>query len=139
MRTFIHFVVAGIFLYTLIGCSSQYYKTKTVGSRTKYLKTIEKAKDDKRYFILYSGINIYSVTSVDVDRAKQQFTVQLDKVDSLRLIYLQNPQTNRSRPKSGELTSFSEIRVYMSDSTSYTLDEPHTLFLDKVAKVELVD
>lgn len=129
--------VAVIFLYILTGCSSPYYKTRTVASKGKYLKSMEKARDDKRYFILFSGINIYSVTSVDVDKDKQQFTVQLDKVDSLRLPYLQNPQIKRY--KSNQSPAGPELRVYMRDSTSYTLDEPHTLLVDKVAKVEAVE
>ena len=125
-------------MYILAGCSAHSYKTQTVLPKSAYATTIEKAKQDKRYFILYSGINVYSVTSVDIDTAKQQFTVQLDKVDSLRLVYLQG-SNNRYKPKKGESRFLSEILVYMSDSTSYTLDEPHTLRMDKVARIELVD
>ena len=138
MRTNLHAVVILAALFILPGCSGNYYKTTTLTRKAKYARAIEKAKEDKQYFILYSGINIYSVTSVDVDKPKQQFTVQLDKVDSMNMANLGDSGTKRPRPKTGEGSSLSKILVYMSDSTSYTLDEPHTLPIDKVAKIELV-
>lgn len=132
IRSFIILVA----FYILSGCSAYSYKTKTVSPRSSYAATIERAKEDKRYLILYSGINIYSITSVDVDTSKQQFTVQLDKVDSLRLVHLHGAG-KRYKPQNGG--SPSELLVYMIDSTSYTLDEPHTLLMSKVAKIELVE
>lgn len=82
--------------------------------------------------ILHSGINIYSMTSAEIDKTKQQLTVQLDKVDSLYLIV----NGRQHVPKKAEPH---KMHMYMSDSTSYTLDEPHTIFLNKVARIELVE
>ncbi|MDB5246556.1 MAG: hypothetical protein JWQ40_950 [Segetibacter sp.] len=71
--------------------------------------------------VLHSGINIYSITHVQVDKAKEHFTVQLDKVNS-----------SRTAPV------LSELHVYTIDSTSYTMDEPHTIPFTNVAKVEVL-
>ncbi len=62
-------------------------------------------------------------------------TVQLDKVDSLHLVYVKNPETKpyKATPE------LSEMHLYMKDSISYTLDEPHDLPLDKVAKIEVIN
>lgn len=82
--------------------------------------------------VLHSGVNVYSITSVQVDKARQQATVQLDKVDSLYLV-----PPGGSAPAAKSRTA--AIHWYTSDSTSYTLDEPHTILLDKIARMERVD
>lgn len=127
------------FSFAVWACANNYYTAKPVTPASKYPSAINKARKDKRYFIMQSGINIYSVTSVDLDDAKQQITVTLDKVDSSHLVYLTNPEVRRSKAKEGEKPVRSEIRLYMKDSASYTLDEPHTIPLAKVGRVELLD
>ena len=128
-----------IFLIVLAACSNQSFKTKSISSISRFPDVLDRAQKDKRYFIMQSGINIYNITSVDIDRAKQQMTVTLDKVDSSHLVYLKNPEIRRSKAQEGETHASAEIRVYMKDSTSYTLDEPHTIALEKVNRVELLD
>ncbi|MEJ7766225.1 MAG: hypothetical protein WKF89_00330 [Chitinophagaceae bacterium] len=130
-----------VFIVTIVlpACSNQISQGKTVTRKSAYPAVIEQAKKDKRYFIMYSGVNIYSITNVEIDKGKQQMTVQLDKVDSLHQAYVTNNQTMRYKPREEEPASLSEILVYMSDSTSYTLDEPHTILLNKVAKIDLID
>jgi hypothetical protein len=81
---------------------------------------------------MQSGINIYTVTSVDLDQAKKQMTVTLDKVDSLRLVNFKNSVSQQNQQNDSK----KEIHIYMKDSTSYTLDEPHTIPLERIAKVE---
>lgn len=88
---------------------------------------------------MQSGINIYHVNSVDLDKAKKQLTVTLDKVDSLRLVYFKNPALRTSGQSTANAATNHEIHMYMKDSTSYTLDEPHTLPVNNVARVELVN
>ena len=78
---------------------------------------------------MHSGIDTFTVTSVVVEKSKKEFTVHLNKLDSLRRVSMKNPK------RSGE----KYIRMYMHDSTSYTLDEPHTLPLKKIARIELID
>ncbi|MCW3110361.1 MAG: hypothetical protein JWQ09_4867, partial [Segetibacter sp.] len=68
-------IIAFIFSFAFGGCTNDYFKTKPVTPVSAYPKAIEKAKKDKRYFIMQSGINIYTITSVDLDNAKQQMTV----------------------------------------------------------------
>lgn len=137
-------IIFAIFISCIISCivaacSSGNLTTKTVSVPSDYPSVISKAQKDKRYFIMKSGLNIYSVTSVDLDNAKRQVTVTLDKVDSSHLVYINNPEIRRSKGKEGETPVRAEIRLLMKDSTSYTLDEPHTIPLAKVDRIELLD
>jgi hypothetical protein len=76
---------------------------------------------------MHSGVDVYRIKSIEVEKSKQQFTVQLDKLDSLHLAGMKNPK------------SFGDKVIYlqMKDSASYTLDEPHTIPLKKVARIEV--
>ncbi|MCW3081757.1 hypothetical protein [Segetibacter sp.] len=121
------------------GCTSQSYNSKPGTDASSYPRIIERAQKNKRYFIMQSGINIYHVNSVDLDKAKKQLTVTLDKVDSLRLVYFKNPALRTSGQSTANAATNHEIHMYMKDSTSYTLDEPHTLPVNNVARVELVN
>jgi hypothetical protein len=132
-------IFAFIFFLTISACSNRYAGVTTVTSTSKYPGVLERARKDQRYFILHSGINLYTVTSLDLDRAKQQMTVTLDKVDSTHLLNFKNFQAMGHKPEKVEANGTSEIYVFMNDSTSYTLDEPHTIPLKNVGKVELLD
>jgi hypothetical protein len=78
--------------------------------------------------IMHSGVDTFSVTSVVVERSKRQFTVQLGKLDSLYQATLTAPAPAKK-----------PVRLIMRDSTSYTLDEPHTIPLNRIARIELAD
>jgi hypothetical protein len=125
------------FFVAITGCSNR-LKAKSVTAAAGFPDAIEEGRKDKRYFIMKSGLNIYTITSVDLDRAKQQMTVTLDKVDSSHLVYLNNPEVRRTRARVGETPAQGEIHLYMKDSTSYTLDEPHTIALGKVDRIALL-
>ena len=132
MKTFsfwITTVIAFITLGTLAGCSVHHNDTKWVTRTAAYPKILERAKKDKRYIMMYSGVDTYTVTSVLIGKAKQQFTVTLNRLDSLH-------QANRTNLKAlGE----KPVSLYMRDSTSYTLDEPHTIPFSKVARIEVAE
>ena len=125
--------------WVLLACSISYPKAKPVASVSEYPIAIEQAKTDHRYFVMQSGLNFYTVTSVDLDKAKQEMTVTLNKVDSSRLLNVGNYEGKRYKRQKGEPRRSSQIHLYMNDSTSYTLDEPHTIPLGKVGRVELFD
>jgi hypothetical protein len=120
------FVLAFLFSSCLVGCSNNYSTGNTISQTSAYPKIIERANKDKRYFIMYSGIDTYRITSAQVERAKQQFTVHLAKVDSAHASRLRNPGTMTEKA----------AYMYMQDSTSYTLDEPHTIPINKIARIE---
>lgn len=84
-RYFNTIIFSLIFVSFISGCLTHRYRSGTITSTAAYPAIIERAKKDKRYFIMYSGVNIYTVVSVQVDKAKEHMTVQLDKVDSARL------------------------------------------------------
>jgi len=94
---------------------------------------LERAQKDKKYIILYSGVNIYSVVSAQTDKAKEHMTVQLDKVDSTKLTGGVSANTTGN----SVIPGLSKVYVYMKDSTSYTLDEPHTIPLANVSRIIL--
>lgn len=135
--TFAFFLL--VFSFTFLGCFNRQMQTKPVTSTSSYPDAIEQAKKDQRYFLLKSGINLYTVTSVDLDKAKQEMTVTLNEVDSSHLVNLKNFDSRGYKPKKGDTKPASAIHLYLTDSTSYTLDEPHTIPLAKIGKVELVD
>src|SRR4051812_9103112 len=84
------------FFVAIYGCGN-HLTAKSVTATAGFPDAIDDARKDKRYFIMKSGLNIYTITSVDLDRAKQQMTVTLDKVDSSHLVYLNNPEVRRAR------------------------------------------
>jgi hypothetical protein len=76
--------------------------------------------------IMHSGVDTFAVTSVQVARSRRQFTVHLSKLDSLYQATLTAPSPTKKY-----------MRLVMADSTSYTLDEPHTIPLTRIARIEL--
>ena len=108
--------------------NSCYSASNTVTKTSAFPKVLERAKKDKRYFILYSGIDTFAVTSLRVEN-RREFTIHLDKMDSLHKVTLNNPITIPEK----------RAYLFMHDSTSYTLDEPHTLPFNKLARIELAD
>ena len=111
---------------SLPGCSVQ-NSSDPITKTSTFPRTIERARKDKRQFIMYSGKDTFTVTSIMIENAKRDFTVQLDRVDSA---HRANINDNKSLPGK-------QLFLFMLDSTSYTLDEPHTIPLAKVAKIQL--
>lgn len=135
-----HFIATFIILFSIVAssCSNHYSQSNTIAETSAYPKTLERAMKDKRYFMMQSGVNIYTVTSIDVHKGKQQITVTLDKPDSLHLAWFNNPGLRTTKTAEGKPVQ-REVHVFMKDSTSYTLDEPHTIPMTKVGRVELLD
>lgn len=127
------FILTGV----ISGCSSHHSQSGSVASVRAYPAIIERAKKDKKYFIMYSGVNIYTVVSVQVDKAKENITVQLDKVDTLQLANGKTASPLGDNSGKIESPTLSKVYLYMKDSTSYTLDEPHTIPLVNVSRIEL--
>src|SRR5215216_818895 len=95
-----------------------------ITNTSKFRGTIERGRKDHRLFVMYSGIDTFAVTSIALERRSKEFTVQLDKPDSLQ------------RPVNSKLpTSNQKIYIYMKDSGSYTLDEPHTIPLKNISRL----
>ncbi len=128
-------IFAVIFLCAFSGCINR-YNANPVTRTSGYPRFIERANKNKRSFFMHSGVDVYTITSVEVDKAKKNMTVHLDKIDSLNKRNVNNPEILRKQSGQPSLT---KIHVYMRDSTSYTLDEPHTIPLNKVARIEEVD
>lgn len=140
MKTFIYCRTAFfalISLGALSGCSNSYIKAKTVTPASAYPAAIEQANRDNRSFILHSGINVYTITTYQLNKEQQKMDVQLNKLDSIHVVDVSDRESGRSRPKKGG-SSIKEIHIYTKDSVSYTLDEPHTIPMDKLARIDLV-
>ena len=122
-------IIGGLLWCSLLGCSAYQSNTNLITNSASYPRVIEQARKDKRYFIMHSGVDTFAVTSLLVEKTKQQFTVHLDRLDSLHRFHFNNPK------------ALGEKRIYlhMRDSTSYTLDEPHTIPLARIANIELTD
>ena len=119
------------------GCSNRHYPASPVTSSAAFPGVLERAQKDKKYIIMYSGVNIYSVVSAQTDKAKEHITVQLDKVDSTQLTESKSLNTVSNTTANSALPAFSKVYLYMKDSTSYTLDEPHTIPLANVSRIVL--
>lgn len=103
--------------------------TTSITKPSSFPRRIEAAKKNERYFVMHSGIDVYRVSSIIVEKSNQHFTVQLTKPDSLHLANLNNPSVLNEKL----------LHLFMKDSTSYTLDEPHTILLSRIARIELVE
>src|SRR3954464_11472955 len=134
--TLIIVIFASIVSMIIFSCSSQNSSGKTVTAQSKFPRIIERAKKDQRYLIMQSGINVYNVTSVDLDKKKQEMTVTLDKVDSSRLANAKNVAENNSQSGKVIDSASSQLYLYMKDSTSYTYDEPHTIPIKNIDRVQ---
>ena len=120
------------------GCSMGSYPASPVTAVGSYPKALSKAKKDERYMIMYSGTNVYNVTSVLLHKADKNMTVQLDRVDSTQLSTTTAVDTIGYAARTNKpAANAKKVTLYMKDSTTYTLDEPHTIPLANIAKIEL--
>jgi hypothetical protein len=117
--------LAFVFSYCLLGCLS----SNNISRGAAFPRVIEKGRRGKNYFIMHSGVDVYRIKSIEVEKSKQQFTVLLDRVDSIHLGGIKNPKSLNEKL----------VNIRMKDSTSYTLDEPHNIPLTKVARIEVAD
>lgn len=117
--------IFALIVFCFLSCHTQ---GDSVTKTSAFPRVIERAKKDKRYFIMHSGVDTLAITSIEVENRKE-FTVHLDRMDSLRRVTLNNPT----------VLSKKQLHLFMSDSTSYTLDEPHTISFSKLAKIEFVE
>ena len=77
---------------------------------------------------MFSGVDTFAVTSIALERRSREFTVQLDKSDSLqRAVNSKMPHSNQ------------KIYIYMKDSANYTLDEPHTIPLKNISRLRVTE
>jgi hypothetical protein len=109
----------------ILGCSA----SKQAGPVTRtsaFPRLMERAKKDQRLVVMYSGVDSFVVTSMLIEKARKNFTVHLAKLDSAQRVQVQIPQPAAAK----------HVQVYMRDSVSYTLDEPHTLPFQKIARIE---
>jgi|GEM_PF-3344293 len=123
----------------LLACASHHYTASTVTAASDYATVIERAQKKHRYIIMQSGINLYTVTSVDMDKARQQMTVTLDKLDSTKFLNTAGLGSTGYNPAKGKTVALPQLHIHLSDSTSYTYDEPHTIPMVKVGRLEVVD
>jgi hypothetical protein len=114
---------------SLLGCAVQNNNSEPVTRAAAFPRIIERVNKNKNPFYMHSGVDTFVITSVLMERAKRQFTVHLDKMDSLHRTNFNNPNSLAKKP----------VHIYMRDSTSYTLDEPHTIPLSRVEKIERAD
>ena len=116
-----------VLLCSLTACLSNYGDGKPVTRISAFPRVMEKARQDKRYFIMHSGIDTFAITSLLVEKGKNEFTVHLNKLDSLHRLHNAASSTEK------------QAKLFMRDSVSYTLDEPHTIPFNRVARIELVN
>ena len=125
------FLVIGSFI---AACSGPAYTAAAITARNKFPAAIERARKDKWNMVLHSGVNTYSIYSAELDKARQQLTVQLNQIDSVRGRTADSGRSSSLTPANGAGQAM--LHLYMTDSVSYTLDEPHTIPLDRVARIE---
>jgi hypothetical protein len=121
----LYLVVGSCLLLNFASCSG----TRSITKASAFPRQIETASKSHRYFLMHSGVDVFHVSSVIVEKSKQHFTVQLNKPDSAHLINISSTGTINEKC----------IHVFMKDSTSYTLDEPHTILFSKISRIELAN
>jgi len=115
-------------IYFLCSCSSTQNNATTYTSTRQYPKILEQARKESRFIIMYAGLDTFAVSSLVVENNKKEFTVHLDKLDSL----------HRSTMKNEASTTEPQVHLFVQDSASYTLDEPHTIPFIKLTRVEKI-
>lgn len=123
-------------LFTLIILSSAFFMlfachavNDTITTPSAFAKTIRKANRDKHPFLMFSGVDTFSVTHIMIENKRRDMTVQLARIDSSHRTVLRNPNTVDRKT----------VALYMRDSTSYLLEEPHTIPVSKISKIQIMD
>ena len=112
---------------TFSACSTT--GNNTDSSPAGYPRMVERAKKDKQNLLLHSGLDTFLITSVVVEKSRQDFTVHLNKLDSINRAIIRDAGSSKGK----------QLHIYMRDSTLYTLDEPHTIPFTKVARIASVN
>ncbi len=131
------FVLVVITVTSVQSCSNP-FRVNPVTNPSTYASALREAKKDDRYVILHSGVDVYRVKFIEIHKSKKQAIVLLDRVDSMQMIQFRNRETTLANPASENLPALSQIHLYTKDSTSYTLDEPHTIPFTNLARIERV-
>ena len=124
-----------LLLVVISSCSTQHYIDKAGKAATSAsAAAITRATKNKDYVSLQSGTNFYYVTFAEIDKAKKNVTVTLDKIDSIHynqvLISTNNKVLVNDNPPKPHL------HIKLVDSTNYTYDEPHTIPLMKISSMQ---
>lgn len=137
LKTFHTGIFISLIVVAAAACSGNRLPTGSFSGLAAYPGIIEKGRQQKKDFILSSGVNVYSVLSVQLDKNKRDMTLQLSKVDTMQLS--SNLPADTAAMTSGKRTKKkpSIVLLQMKDSASYTLDEPHTIPLANILKIEV--
>jgi hypothetical protein len=119
-------IIFSCLFFTLIAC---YTPNNFITRSSAFAKTIRKANNDKRHFVMFSGVDTFAIIHIMVENARREMTVQLNTIDSIQRMNLVYPKTLKGK----------QIVLYMRDSTSYTLEEPHTLPINQIARIQLIN
>ena len=120
-------VLAVLFISAVIGCSVT--QGNNTSNTSRFPRMMEQAKKDNRYLIMHSGMDSFAITSLLVEKGKKEFTFHLNKIDSMHRIMLNNTKLSKEK----------YMHIFMRDSSGYTLDEPHTIPIKNVLRIELVN
>ncbi|GEO09824.1 hypothetical protein SAE01_23200 [Segetibacter aerophilus] len=131
--------VAFIFSSVCSGCFQHYFKVVPVKDVAAYPTSVERGKEENRFFILHAGSNAYSITTIHVNKEKQQLELQLSKLDTPHTVYVNKPKYRVYKPSKGQSQVLTEMHLYSKDATSYALSEPLVLPIAEVSKIELVE
>ncbi len=133
------FLFAFFFSAVLSGCFQNYFIKRTITPTDDYPSTIERAKQENRFFILHSGRRAYAMTSLQVDQPQKQLVVKLDSIKPPHTLYVNNPLNRVYRIRKGESPVLTEIHLYTKDTTSFALNDAITIPVDRLTRVELLE
>ncbi len=128
---------SGILLLFVIvsSCSTQHYIDKAgMAATSASAAAITRATKNKDYVSLQSGANFYYITFAEIDKAKKNVTVTLDKIDSIH--YNQVLTSTNKKVLVNDKTPTPHLHIQLVDSANYTYDEPHTIPLMKISSMQ---
>ena len=134
MATFVLLIFATADIIT--SCANTGYTTRPVSSSADFPAVLETSRKKDRAFILHSGLNIYAVSSLELDKPKENMHVQLKKLDSVQVVQVDAP--GKTTDKAAAAGRPNEVHLYMKDSASYLLEEPYTIPLARVARIDIL-
>ena len=119
----------------MASCSTQHYIDKAGrGATGASAAAVTRAQKNQDYVSLQSGANFYYVTFAEIDKAKKNMTVTLDKIDSTH--YNQILTSTNKKVLVNEKMLTPHLHINLVDSANYTYDEPHTIPLIKIGSMQ---
>ena len=131
----------GILLITTSGCFRNFYKIKTVETKTPAAtsESITRFQSQNRYFILRSGDNSFYLNNISLTPDQASLSCVLYVLPTNHQLYITNgPKENFIYKKAKNQAVLKEVHLYIPKEDSIKAGR-YTLLTDKVQKIGVIE